>query len=125
MLEAFALVALAAGTLFWIDTLRAREAALIAGRAACERYGLLLLDDTVAVTRMRFARNTEGRLRIARTYGFEFSDTGNNRRHGVIQLVGSVADDIAFEPYETPLNDPAAELPAELAPRGAHLTRVK
>ena len=121
MLEAFALVVLAAGTVFWIDTLRAREAALLAGRAACERYSLILLDDTVAVTRMRFARTAEGRLRIARTYGFEFSDTGNNRRHGVIQLVGSEADDIVFEPYETAVT----ERPPEFRPPAAHLTRVK
>src|SRR5882672_10367990 len=26
----------------------------------------------------------EGQLKIARTYTFEFSDTGNNRRHGAI-----------------------------------------
>lgn len=99
MWEALALLLLAAGTYFWIDTLRAREAALAAGRAACERYGLLLLDDTVAVTRVRFARNADGRLRLARTYGFEFSDTGNNRRHGVIFLVGGETEDIRFDPY--------------------------
>jgi hypothetical protein len=117
MLEALALALLAAGTVFWIDTLRAREAALLAGRAACERYGLMLLDDTVAVTRMRFARNAEGRLRVARTYGFEFSDTGNNRRHGVIALVGGETEDIAFEPYETGGQD--------ATPRTSPLTRVK
>jgi hypothetical protein len=117
MLEAFALALLVAGTLFWVDTLRAREAALVAGRAACERYGLMLLDDTVAVTRMRFSRNAEGRLRVARTYGFEFSDTGNNRRHGAISLVGGEPADISFEPYET--------TPGELRPPANHLTRIK
>jgi len=99
MWEALALILLAAGTCFWIDTLRAREAALAAGREACERYGLLLLDDTVSVTKLRFARDAEGRLRFARTYGFEFSDTGNNRRQGFIFLVGGEAEDITFEPY--------------------------
>lgn len=117
MLEAIALTLLAAGTVFWIDTLRAREAALLAGRAACERYGLMLLDDTVAVTRMRFARNAEGRLRLARTYGFEFSDTGNNRRHGAISLIGGELADISFEPYETTFD--------EAQPRTNHLTRIK
>ena len=117
MLEAFALVVLVAATVFWIDTLRAREAALVAGRAACERYSLLLLDDTVAVTRMRFARNAEGRLRVARTYGFEFSDTGNNRRHGEIRMVGGENENISFEPYETG----AADLPVQ----ATHLKRVK
>ena len=121
MLEAFALILLLAGTAFWVDSLRAREAALVAGRAACERYDLLLLDDTVAVTRLRLARNEEGRLRVARAYGFEFSDTGNNRRRGSISLLGSRAEDISFEPYETP----ADELPRQLPPRATHLTRVK
>lgn len=99
MWEAFALLLLFAATFLWIDTLRAREAALAAGRAACKRYGLLMLDDTVAVTKTRLARNAEGRLRLARTYGFEFSDTGNNRRHGLIFILGGEAEDISFEPY--------------------------
>ncbi len=102
MWEAFALLLLVAGTFLWIDTLRAREAALAAGRTACDRYGLLLLDDTVAVTRTRAARDAEGRLRLARTYGFEFSDTGNNRRHGLILLIGTKTEEIVFEPYATP-----------------------
>lgn len=118
MLEAIALAGLFAATVFWIDTLRAREAALVAGRAACERYDLMLLDDTVAVTKMRVARNEEGRLRVARIYGFEFSDTGNNRRRGTISMLGGLAEDIAFEPYVTPAN----ELPAL---RASHLSRVK
>jgi len=122
MLEAVALALLVAGTAFWIDSLRAREAALVAGRAACERYSLLLLDDTVAVSNMRFVRNAEGRLRIARTYGFEFSDTGDNRRHGAIALVGGEAADITFEPYETLAGDE----PGLSAPPGvSHLTRIK
>ena len=99
MWEALALILLAAGTYFWIDTLRAREAALAAGREACERYGLILLDDTVSVTKLGFARDEEGRLHLARTSGFEFSDTGNNRRQGFIFLVGGETEDITFEPY--------------------------
>jgi hypothetical protein len=117
MWEAFALLLLAAGTLLWVDTLRAREAALAAGRAACERYDLMLLDDTVSVTKTRFERNAEGHLRIARTYRFEFSDTGNNRRQGAIRLLGSLTEDIVFEPYGTAED--------EALPRIAHLTRVK
>ncbi len=130
MLEAFSLVLLVAGTAFWIDSLRAREAALAAGRTACERYDLLLLDDTVAVTRLRLARNAEGDLRIERRYGFEFSDTGNNRRHGSIALLGNRAQDIAFEPYEV-AGEVAHEVvrgaPTErvAAPRATPLSRVK
>ena len=31
---------------------------------------------------MRLARDDEGQLQISRTYTFEFSETGNNRRQG-------------------------------------------
>ena len=79
MWEGAAIILIVAGIFFWLDSLRARERALKAGRAACERYELQFLDDTVSVTRVRLGRDEEGQLRIARTYTFEFSDTGNNR----------------------------------------------
>ena len=48
MWEGAAIVVIAAGIFFWLDSLRARERALNAGRAACERYHLQFLDDTVS-----------------------------------------------------------------------------
>ena len=87
------------GIYFWIDSLRAREHAVAAGRSACERYGVQLLDDTVAVAWLRFARDEDGRLRLRRTYTFEFSDTGNNRRHGTIVMLGARVEDLHLEPY--------------------------
>ncbi|OGA21737.1 MAG: hypothetical protein A3H34_00380 [Betaproteobacteria bacterium RIFCSPLOWO2_02_FULL_67_19] len=97
--EILAILALAAGALLWADSLRARERALKAGRSACERYGLQFLDDTVSFARLRLARDDEGRLRIKRTYTFEFSDTGNNRRDGSIVMLGEELRDLQFEPY--------------------------
>ena len=99
MWEAAAIVLLGAGTFLWIDSLRARERAVLAGRAACERYALQFLDDTVSFARLRLARDAEGQLRIARTYLFEFSDTGNNRRHGAIVMLGADLQDVQLEPY--------------------------
>jgi hypothetical protein len=87
------------GIYFWIDSLRAREHAVAAGRSACERYGLQLLDDTVAFARLRLARDDDGRLRLRRTYTFEFSDTGDNRRHGTIVMLGAHVEDLHLEPY--------------------------
>jgi len=97
--ELLAILALAAGALLWADSLRARERAVQAGRSACERYGLQLLDDTVSIARLRLARDDDGQLRIARTYTFEFSDTGNNRRDGAIVMLGEKLLDLQFEPY--------------------------
>jgi hypothetical protein len=99
MWEAVAIVAIVVGILLWVDSLRARERAVQAGRSACERYQLQFLDDTVSFARIRLARNEDGELRIARTYVFEFSDTGNNRRHGAIVMLGGELQDLHLEPY--------------------------
>ena len=99
MWEAAAIVLIAAGIFFWLDSLRARERAVQAGRAACQRYDLQFLDDTVSFTRIRLRRDEEGQLKIARTYTFEFSDTGNNRRHGAIVMLGGELQDLQLEPY--------------------------
>ncbi len=99
MWEAAAIALILAGLFLWVDSLRARERALEAGRSACERYALQFLDDTVSFARMRLARNEEGGLRIARTYTFEFSDTGNNRRQGAIVMLGGRLEDVQLEPY--------------------------
>ncbi len=99
MWEAAAIIAIVGGILLWVDSLRARERAVQAGRSACQRYDLQFLDDTVSFARIRLARNEEGGLRIVRTYTFEFSDTGNNRRHGAIVMLGGELQDLHLEPY--------------------------
>jgi len=99
MWEAAAIVLILAGFYFWIDSLRARERALAAGRRACERNGLQLLDETVVGAGLRLARNDAGELRIRRVFVFEFSDNGNNRRRGSIVVLGADVQDLYIEPY--------------------------
>jgi hypothetical protein len=99
MWEVGAIVIIAAGVFLWVDSLRARERAVQAGRTACQRYDLQFLDETVSFTKLRLARDREGQLKIARTYTFEFSDTGNNRRHGAIVMLGGELQDLQLEPY--------------------------
>jgi hypothetical protein len=99
MWDAVAIILIAAGIFFWLDSLRARERAVRAGRSACERYALQFLDDTVSFSRLKLDRDDEGQLKIARTYTFEFSDTGNNRRHGAIVMLGGDVQDLRLEPY--------------------------
>jgi len=93
------LLVIVLGMLLWADSLKARERAVRAGRSACERYQLQFLDDTVAFARMRLARDEDGQIKIKRTYTFEFSDTGNNRRHGAIVMLGGDVADMHLEPY--------------------------
>lgn len=88
------------GGLLWLDSIKAREEAVAAGRSACQRYDLQFLDDTVSFSRLRLARNDEGELRLARTYTFEFTETGNNRRQGAVVMLGHEPGEVNLEPYE-------------------------
>jgi hypothetical protein len=99
MWELAALAGVAALAWLWSDSLRAREHAVAAGRAACARDGLQFLDDTVAFARLRLGRDDAGRLRLRRTYGFEFSDTGDNRRQGAIVMLGARVESLQLEPF--------------------------
>jgi Protein of unknown function (DUF3301) len=99
MWEAAAIALIVAGVYFWVDSLRARERALAAERSACQRYGVQLLDETVQFAQLRLARDDEGRLRLRRSYRFEFSDTGDNRRHGAIVMLGGELQDMQLEPH--------------------------
>jgi hypothetical protein len=86
--EILSVVLLGAIAWFWLDSLGAREAAMKAARAACDAEGLMLLDDTVAISGLKAARDEDGRMRLQRVYDFEYSDTGNNRRKGSVVLLG-------------------------------------
>lgn len=86
--EIIGIVILGALAWLWYDSLKAREAAVRAARAACATEGLMLLDDTVAIANLKPARDEDGRLRLQRTYDFEYSDTGDNRLKGSVVLRG-------------------------------------
>lgn len=85
--ELFGLLLLVALVWWWLEGLRARDAAVVAAREACADQGLQLLDDTVTVKRYGFARDQAGRLCLLRVFGFEYSDTGNNRCDGDLTMV--------------------------------------
>jgi len=91
-----------AGWLVW-DTMKARETANDAMRAACERSGYLFLDDTVSLVSVRPVRDDEGRVRLSRVYTFQYSDTGHNRRNGSITLRASTVTGLmlASDPPQT------------------------
>ena len=80
-------IVLALGWL-WLDSMKVRETALAAAREACGIDGLMLLDETVAVTAMKLVRDEDGRVKLQRRYEFEYSDTGNDRHKGNVVLVG-------------------------------------
>lgn len=102
MMELGILLLLVACGWFWMDSLQARDAALDAARRACEAENVQLLDWTVAVRRLRLGRDDDGRVRVRRTYEFEFSDTGNNRIGGSLTLLGRQLLAISLPLLQTP-----------------------
>ena len=83
------LLFLAAAGWLWYDSLKAREMAVAATKAACTSENLLLLDDTVAIRRISLGRDTDGILSLRRIYDFEYSDTGDDRSAGSLVMLGS------------------------------------
>ena len=86
------LIALIGGgvPLFWAFLQRqqaARQLAMKHLKRECEREGLQLLDDTVALATLRLSLR-QGRLRWRRVYSFEFSVDGSDRYPGTLELIG-------------------------------------
>ena len=94
------LTALGLGAWFWLHSIRILEIAREAGRRACAREDLQFLDDTVASTKLRLARDTNGRRILRRTYRFEFSETGNSRLEGEVIMLGDRVETVTMEPYQ-------------------------
>ena len=88
LLELLVLALLGAAVWLWLDSLKAREIGVTAAQVACADEGLQFLDDTVVIRSLRLMRDDDGRLRLRRVYGFEYSDTGDNRRPGTVTLLG-------------------------------------
>lgn len=87
-MEVSGLLLLVALGWFWLNGIKARDAALVACRRACEAEGLQFLDDTVSTARVRLERDDDGIVRFRRVYSFEYSDSGDNRRPGSVVLLG-------------------------------------
>jgi len=83
---------------FWLDSLKARETGVRAAQAACADDGLQFLDDTVVGRLLGVARNDDGHLRLRRSFAFEYSDTGNNRCHGSVILLGQEIELLHLRP---------------------------
>ena len=89
-------VLLAVATLaiwFWLDSARAREIATERACTECRRRGLLFLDDTVALRRLRLRPTPRG-LRFQRQFDFDFNDGTELRYRGQVVLIGAAVDRI-------------------------------
>lgn len=74
-----------AGT--WYHVLRLRERAVLHARRVCEQHGLQLLDDSVALHRVRASWRHRA-LQVTREYRFDTSLGGHDRQTASITLLG-------------------------------------
>jgi hypothetical protein len=93
----FLLALLGVGAWFWFETQHCQERAKLIAKQVCLELHLQLLDDTIALVRMRFKRKKNGMLSLQRTYQFEFTDGGDKRLLGTIIMHG-----ISLEILELP-----------------------
>lgn len=71
---------------FWYSSVQAKEIAVLGSKMRCESRGLLLLDQTVSLSKIRLRRDRSGQMRVERKYQFEFSSNGDDRYLGEIIL---------------------------------------
>lgn len=72
----------------WQAALRAREHARALGQDLCDRAGVQLLDQSVALRRLRLIRGADGWFRLLRRYRFEISMDGADRHFGSLDVAG-------------------------------------
>ncbi|MGH8728824.1 MAG: DUF3301 domain-containing protein [Burkholderiales bacterium] len=99
MTELAVLTACALGAAAWFSIMRAREQAVQFAKKLCVAEEVQLLDFTVALEKLALTRDRVGRTAFRRTYRFEFSDTGNNRREGRVVLIAGMMESSYMEPH--------------------------
>lgn len=110
------ILAVAAGFWLW-RTLGLRDRALALVRQHCRQADVQLLDESIYLNKIRFARSGV-RLALVRRYGFEFTVTGKRRYHGHIEMHGVRLHHIELAPHPFPGGDP--ELASETLGQRLH-----
>ena len=88
-METFAFIIILSGLIwFWHDSLRAREIAVSYARYYCQDMGFQLLDETVAMKKLKTGRDSSDNFVFQRYYYFEFSANGYDRYNGNTLLIG-------------------------------------
>lgn len=85
---------------FWQDSLKSRERAVNAAAFACKEIGAQLLDQTVALKKIKLARTAAGHLNLRRIYEFEFSLAGYERLYGRAYVFGQKLEQVQLDRAE-------------------------
>lgn len=97
MTELIALICLLLAIFYFNDAASARDIARQRARQACDALGAQFLDQSVAFAGLALKRNTQGKLRFARRYRFEFSRDRAQREPGWVRMVGQEVETLAVK----------------------------
>ena len=117
------LLSIAVIATWWYHALRLRERAIAHARHVCERHGLPLLDDSVALHRLRMSWR-RGSLHVTREYRFDTSLGGNDRRVASVTLLGDRIVSASVPQREAPAAPAPVSPYGALPPRTAPETRA-
>ncbi len=99
MLEFVLILTLLGGGWLWLENQGVRDQAIVIAKEFCAKQNVQFLDEAMAPLSMRLRRDARGHMTIARTYQFEFSDTGDNRLKGVIIMLGRHLETLHLQSY--------------------------
>jgi hypothetical protein len=83
----------------WWNGLGAREIARNRGKRMCDEAGLLFLDDTVCLQRLRLVMYRKQKLGLYRRFVFEFATDGEQRYQGHVDMFNHYVIDTDMQPY--------------------------
>jgi len=84
---------------YWYYTQEAKEIALRTARDHCLAMEVQMLDGYVALNGLWLKRDKLRKMRLRRSFLFEFSSTGDERYNGTVLMLGRQVESIYMEPY--------------------------
>lgn len=82
---------------FWMDSVRAKEKAMIASAQACQEIQAQFLDQTASLKSLRITRNQGGRMMFQRIYNFDFSRDRETRMKGQVTINGRIVSQVILD----------------------------
>jgi len=74
---------------FLWKTAEARESAQLLAAKACQNENMQFLDGSVALKSISLKRNSRKQIYLVRHFRFYFSNTGEDKREGIVSLVAT------------------------------------
>jgi hypothetical protein len=87
--------------LFWQSSLRSRDVAIQTAREVCSSHGLQFLDGTASLQEIRPCYSRHDGAGIKRTYTFDYSENGIERRRGCIIMRNTQINAVLLDERET------------------------